>query len=240
MLVLEDVTVTHPGQPAPYVFSMEAAPAQVTAVRGPSGSGKSTLLDLIAGFLIPASGSIRLDGKDLVPLKPEQRPVSILFQSETLFEHLSAARNVALGLPPGTKDAETRNNFEDQDGCPDELPVEVKKFTGVIRGIQFASGNAKIRKSSFPLLDDAVSVLKQYSTLRIRISGHTDSRGKLAKNQKLSEDRANAVKDYLVSRGVESSRVETRGVGPDEPIADNKTAAGRTQNRRIEFELLPQ
>jgi OOP family OmpA-OmpF porin len=138
------------------------------------------------------------------------------------------------------KDAETRNNFEDQDGCPDELPEQVKKFTGVIRGILFASGKAKIRPSSFPLLDDAVSVLKQYSTLRIRISGHTDSKGKLAKNQKLSEDRAAAVKDYLTSKGIESSRVETRGVGPDEPIADNKSAAGRAQNRRIEFELLPQ
>jgi outer membrane protein OmpA-like peptidoglycan-associated protein len=138
------------------------------------------------------------------------------------------------------KDAETRNNFEDQDGCPDELPDQVKKFTGVIRGIQFASGNAKIRRSSYPLLEDAVGVLKQYPTLRIRISGHTDSRGKLATNVKLSENRANAVRDFLTSRGVENSRVETRGVGPEEPIADNKTSAGRAQNRRIEFELLPQ
>jgi OOP family OmpA-OmpF porin len=111
------------------------------------------------------------------------------------------------------RDAETVNNFEDQDGCPDTLPDQVKK---------------------------AASVMKSYPTLRIRISGHTDNKGKLAKNQKLSEDRANSVKAYLVSKGVESSRVETRGVGPDEPIADNKTNAGRTQNRRIEFELLPQ
>ena len=138
------------------------------------------------------------------------------------------------------KDAETKNNFEDQDGCPDEVPEVVKKFTGVIKGINFDSGKAKIRSSSFPLLDDAVGVLKQYPTLRLRVSGHTDNKGKKAKNQKLSEDRAAAVKEYLVSKGIESTRVETRGVGPDEPIADNKTNAGRTQNRRIEFELLPQ
>jgi outer membrane protein OmpA-like peptidoglycan-associated protein len=138
------------------------------------------------------------------------------------------------------KDAETKNNFEDQDGCPDEVPDQVKKFTGVIKGINFDTGKAKIRASSFPLLDDAVSVLKTYPTLRIRISGHTDNKGKPAKNMKLSEDRANSVKDYMTSKGVEGSRVETRGVGPDEPIADNKTNAGRTQNRRIEFELLPQ
>lgn len=138
------------------------------------------------------------------------------------------------------KDAETVNNFEDEDGCPDEVPEKVKKFTGAIKGISFDSGKAKIRSSSFPLLDDAVQVLKDYPKLRLRISGHTDNRGKASRNQKLSEDRANAVKDYLTSKGIEGSRIETRGVGPDEPVADNKTAAGRAQNRRIEFELLPQ
>ena len=102
MLVLDAVTYAHTGQASPYVFTMEAAPGQVTTVRGASGSGKSTLLDLIAGFLVPASGSITLDGRELVGLAPEERPVSVLFQSESLFEHLSAARNVALGLPPGT------------------------------------------------------------------------------------------------------------------------------------------
>lgn len=102
MLVLADVAYAHPGQAQGYVFSMEAAPGEITAVRGASGSGKSTLLDLIAGFLAPTSGSITLDGHDLVALKPEARPVSILFQSESLFEHLTAAHNIALGVPPGT------------------------------------------------------------------------------------------------------------------------------------------
>jgi thiamine transport system ATP-binding protein len=108
MLALDGVTYAHPGQSRPYLFSMAASPGEVTAVRGASGSGKSTLLDLIAGFLVPASGSIRLHGKDLARLKPEARPVSILFQSESLFEHLSAARNVGLGLPPGTPDLHQR------------------------------------------------------------------------------------------------------------------------------------
>jgi thiamine transport system ATP-binding protein len=102
MLVLEDVRYTHPGQTRPYSFSMEAAPGEITAVRGASGSGKSTLLDLVAGFLKPSRGRILLDGRDLTPLPPEARPVSILFQSESLFEHLSAAHNVALGLPSST------------------------------------------------------------------------------------------------------------------------------------------
>lgn len=102
MLVLDAVTFAHPGQSSAYSFDLVARPGEITAVSGASGSGKSTLLDLIAGFITPTGGTIRLDGTDLVPLPPEQRPVSLLFQSESLFEHLSAGRNVALGLPENT------------------------------------------------------------------------------------------------------------------------------------------
>ena len=98
MLVLDHVAFGYGDTPS-YDFTMEALAGEVTAIRGASGSGKSTLLDLVAGFLTPASGTIRIDGRAVNALPPERRPVSILFQSETLFEHLSAARNVALGLP---------------------------------------------------------------------------------------------------------------------------------------------
>lgn len=106
MLVLDRVTFAYPGQSTPYDFSLTAEAGEVTAVTGASGSGKSTLLDLIAGFLTPSGGSIRLDGTDLLPLPAEARPVSVLFQSEILFEHLSATHNVALGLPARTPRAE--------------------------------------------------------------------------------------------------------------------------------------
>jgi len=102
MLKAEGLRYTYPGTSRRYELSFTAAPGEITAVSGQSGAGKSTLLDLIAGFLVPDGGRLTLDGLDLVPLPPEQRPVSILFQSETLFEHLSAGRNLALGLPKGT------------------------------------------------------------------------------------------------------------------------------------------
>lgn len=97
MLALDAVRFSYSEAPI-YDFTMEALPGEITAIRGASGSGKSTLLDLVAGFLVPSSGSISINGSRVNDLPPEQRPVSILFQSETLFEHLSAARNVALGL----------------------------------------------------------------------------------------------------------------------------------------------
>jgi len=100
VLTLDAVRFAYPGG-APYCFEMAAEAGAITAIRGQSGAGKSTLLDLVAGFQRPQQGRIVVDGADITALPPEQRPVSILFQSEALFEHLSAARNVALGLPRG-------------------------------------------------------------------------------------------------------------------------------------------
>ncbi len=133
---------------------------------------------------------------------------------------------------------ETKNGFQDDDGCPDEVPDAVKKFTGVIEGIQFDTGLATIRASSKPTLDQAAAVLSEHPSLRVLITGHTDTDGTRDRNMKLSADRAESVKAYLVIKGIDAGRVETRGAGPDEPIADNATAEGKQKNRRIEFKLL--
>ena len=102
MLAAEHLVYQHRGHPVRYDFSFAAEPGEITAISGPSGSGKSTLLDLLAGFLTPSSGTIMLDGTDLTPLSPEERPISLLLQGESLFEHLTAGHNVALGLPKAT------------------------------------------------------------------------------------------------------------------------------------------
>lgn len=105
MLRVDDLTFAYPGQTVPYVFSFIAEPGQITAISGASGSGKSTLLDLVAGFLQPDSGRMTVDGVDLLLSPPESRPVSLLLQADSLFEHLRADRNIGLGLPPGTPKA---------------------------------------------------------------------------------------------------------------------------------------
>lgn len=133
---------------------------------------------------------------------------------------------------------ETRNGFKDDDGCPDEVPKQLKRFTGVIPGITFEVNSDKIKKASFGVLDRAVAVLREYEDTRIEISGHTSDEGDHDYNVDLSHRRAEAVKAYLVSKGIAADRITTVGYGPDRPIADNKTKKGRERNRRIEFRLI--
>jgi len=133
---------------------------------------------------------------------------------------------------------ETKNGFQDEDGCPDELPETIKKFTGVVRGITFRRNSADIKASSFPFLKEAVKTFKEYPQLRIEVSGHTSNDGKRDFNVKLSKKRAESVKAFLTSAGIDESRVITIGYGPDKPIEDNTTKVGQEKNRRIEFRLL--
>ncbi|RMH45300.1 MAG: hypothetical protein D6689_00220 [Deltaproteobacteria bacterium] len=134
---------------------------------------------------------------------------------------------------------ETLNGYQDDDGCPDEVPEQVKQFTGVIKGIRFKRGSARILWRSRRTLDLAVALFKKYPSLRIEISGHTDNTGSEDTNKALSRKRADAVKWYLVDHGIDPNRILTVGYGSARPIADNSTRKGRAQNRRIEFRLLP-
>ena len=135
-------------------------------------------------------------------------------------------------------DPETKNGYQDEDGCPDEVPAAVKKFTGVVKGITFRRNSADIKASSFPLLKEAIKTFKDYPQLRVEISGHTSNEGRREFNVKLSKKRAEAVKAFLTSAGIDESRIFTVGYGPDKPIEDNSTKAGQEKNRRIEFRLL--
>lgn len=135
-------------------------------------------------------------------------------------------------------EAESPNGYEDTDGCPDELPIDVKKFTGILRGIEFDREKASLSASSLAALDKSAQVLADHPSLRVLITGHTDNTGGLEKNLQLSKARAEAVKAYFVSKGIDPTRIETRGAGSDEPLDSNATAAGRQSNRRIELKLL--
>ncbi len=135
------------------------------------------------------------------------------------------------------QEPETKNGFEDKDGCPDEVPEEIQRFMGVIEGIYFDTNKDTIKPKSEKILNKALDVLEKYPDIRLKISGHTDSKGARDHNMDLSRRRADAVKRWLTEHGVDGSRLETSGSGPDKPIDTNDTNAGRAKNRRIEFEI---
>lgn len=106
-------------------------------------------------------------------------------------------------------------------------------------GIQFDTNSAVIKADSIPILDNAVaSITREFAAfpnINIEVAGHTDNVGKASANQQLSQSRAQAVLDYLVSKGVDGNRLAAKGYGATKPIADNKTEIARATNRRIEF-----
>jgi OOP family OmpA-OmpF porin len=100
-------------------------------------------------------------------------------------------------------------------------------------GVNFDFDRATIRPEGRVKLDSAVTILRNRSDIRVELQGHTDSIGPDEYNQGLSERRAAAVKQYLVDKGINASRIETRGFGESQPAASNETAEGRFQNRRV-------
>jgi OOP family OmpA-OmpF porin len=108
----------------------------------------------------------------------------------------------------------------------------------VLENCNFDNGKATLQESSFTVLDELVSYMKRKDDDRIELGGHTDNVGSPASNQKLSLDRANTVRDYLISKGIDGARVTAKGYGHTKPISDNKTAEGRAENRRTEVTIL--
>jgi OOP family OmpA-OmpF porin len=151
------------------------------------------------------------------------------------------------GCPVPDTDADGINDEEDKcptvpgvaenQGCPAIKEEVKKKVDFAAQHILFATSSYKLLSSSNKGLNDVVKILQDNPDLKLSIDGHTDNTGTPEKNQALSENRANAVKNYLVSKGIAEGRLTAAGHGQDEPISDNKTAAGRQKNRRVEMKL---
>ncbi|MBN2188645.1 MAG: OmpA family protein, partial [Chitinispirillaceae bacterium] len=137
---------------------------------------------------------------------------------------------------------ETFNGYKDEDGCPDTLikPTvkEMVTLNTKLRGINFKTASAELLPASFASLDYAVSFLQQYPLFKYEIQGHCDSRGGDDYNMVLSAARVGSVKAYLMSRGIPDTMLAAIGYGESRPIADNRTAAGRALNRRVEFQFI--
>lgn len=124
----------------------------------------------------------------------------------------------------------------DKDGCP-IMKEEFKHFK-LSGDANFNSGKADLLPAAYPVLDKLADAMKSNPNYKWSVEGYTDSRGKDALNLKLSLKRAEAVVNYLVSKGVDRSIFTIRGLGKSDPVADNKTAEGRAKNRRVEIKVV--
>ncbi len=151
------------------------------------------------------------------------------------------------GCPYKDTDGDGINDNEDRcptlpgvrenQGCPLIQEEVIRKVNFAANNIYFATGKYTLLSKSYKGLNEVASIMKEIPDLRLSIDGHTDDVGKEDANQVLSENRADAVKKYLISKGVDAGRLNATGHGENSPIADNKTAAGRQKNRRVELTL---
>ena len=107
-----------------------------------------------------------------------------------------------------------------------------------LKNVHFDTGKASLRPDSYPALEELFSYLQHKENTRIQIAGHTDNVGNDTDNLKLSQQRAEAIRAYLVKRGILSSRLVAKGYGASQPVAGNETEEGRQQNRRTEIKIL--
>lgn len=127
------------------------------------------------------------------------------------------------------------------EGCPKRQFIVVKEDKiDLLQKVYFATNKATINPGSYPLLDEVADLLKKRGSMEIRIEGHTDNTGPMELNLRLSRERAVAVRLYLIKAGVAAPRLFAEGFGPNKPVAENTTPAGRDKNRRTEFMILKQ
>ena len=123
-------------------------------------------------------------------------------------------------------------------GCPEVTEEVQKTLLDYAKTILFDTGKASIKAESKEVLDNIVGILNEYPNAKFTIDGHTDSVGSASSNQKLSEERAYSVMNYLIDNGVASNRLSANGYGEDRPVASNNSNEGRRTNRRVEINLV--
>ncbi len=193
----------------------------------------------VKGCPLDGDGDGVFDGLDKCPDTPKGWPVDATgCPKDTDGDGVPDGADKCPDTPKGTK--------VDKTGCPLPPPEPPKaeplfsptKKVLVLEGVNFEVDKAVLKPESLAILDKVATSLHDWPEVKVEVGGHTDSTGPRAHNMELSNARAKAVKDYLVSKGIDASRMTTAGYGPDKPIADNAKDVGRAKNRRVELKKL--
>jgi len=170
LLSIKDLQYQYKNANDTYTYNLEVQPSEIVAILGQSGSGKSTLLDIVAGFIEPSSGSVKLDAQELLGLSVEKRPITILFQSHNLFEHLSVQKNILLGVNKTLKDS--IEEVEKVQAILKEVGLEAHeyKLASELSGGQqqrVALARVLIRREPILLLDEPFTGLDETTRLEM-------------------------------------------------------------------------
>ena len=157
---------------------------------------------------------------------------------ERVFLAKSAPKPAPIAAAPKPLDSDKDGVPDNLDQCPNTplgATVDTRGCWTYAAKVLFDLNSAVVRSEAYPMLNDSVLILKKNPDLKVEIDGHADSTGAPEYNMTLSEKRAQAVKDFFVSRGIDAGRLTTKGFGITKPVASNKTKEGRAKNRRVEL-----
>jgi outer membrane protein OmpA-like peptidoglycan-associated protein len=185
-------------------------------------------------FVVQVESDRDKDYTEIVIVDDKDVPIKVSNSSDQGADGMFAFRS----LPREAIEMKRMEVVDTQMQLPSDLNGLSAERPIILKNILFASASDELLASSYPELDRLAAELTKMNTLRIEVSGHTDDRGSEHINQILSESRAKAVVEYLISKGIESNRLEYKGLGESKPISLNDSEEGRAKNRRVEIVVL--
>jgi OOP family OmpA-OmpF porin len=205
---------------------------------GAGGCGFATNADQI---MSPAGMADFVEKVFLAKAGPKPAAARLDSDGDGVYDDVDKCPNTPKGTPVDSVgcslDSDGDGVSDNLDKCPNTPKGARVDSRGcwVLAGVTFDTGKWDVKTEFYPTLNEVVAILQENKSLRLSVEGHTDNRGSAQLNQDLSEKRAKSVMDYLVSSGIDASRLSSRGYGFSQPAATNDTAAGRQLNRRVEL-----